>query len=347
MVWRNMTWIKYPSHDLLNPLISIEDIITSQNIISRILHCYVAFFVPPGLIAGLLILAIFFRNYSRNKTLGKFDILMIDLVITYVAIILFSFTAVIRPGYLQVTNLSCGVLSFFFNLIYLNSQYLQVLMLFILLLQENQPRASLVTEASPLLSISLTLALAFLASLLVVALLGTAAYLHETTYCQVDPLNAWPEYDIVKFSFGFAIPSMFTVLFLVLIVVKLAKTGAPPLKENMPFPTVMLCIAPMMLTCRLFYNILLLCRTTLKLQMINGLPRDELIMNAAEFVLFSESCVSLLFILFLYKPCKDAVWNSVWRLRQKCRRNGTANSSAARPSIEIEEVEKRTTDEYS
>ncbi|XP_030068212.1 uncharacterized protein LOC115476148 isoform X2 [Microcaecilia unicolor] len=282
MVWRNMTWIKYPSHDLLNPLISIEDIITSENIISRVLHCYVAFFVPPGLIAGLLILAIFFRNYSRSKTLGRFDILMLDLVITYIVIILFSFTTVIRPGYLHVTNLSCGVLSFFFNLFYFNSQYLQILMLFVLLLQENRTRALLVTEARPLLSISLALALAFLGSLLVVALLGTAAYLHETTYCQTDPLNAWPEYDIVKFSFGFAIPSMFTILFWVLIVVKMVKADAVPLKENMPSPTVMLCIALTMLTCRLFYNIMLLRRTALKLQMLNGSPREELIMNNAE-----------------------------------------------------------------
>ncbi|XP_029432889.1 uncharacterized protein LOC115075993 [Rhinatrema bivittatum] len=334
----NMTWIKYPSHDFLNPSISIEDVIASQSIISRALHCYVAFFIPAGLIAGLLILAIFFRHYSRHKTSEKLAILMLDLVITDIAIVLFSFTTISRPNYLEATNLSCGLLSFVFNIFYFNSQFLQTLMLFLLLLQGNEHRASLVTGASPLLWVSLPLALAFLGSLVAVALLGTAACLHEKTYCQTDPLNAWPEYDIVKFSFGFAIPSFFNVVFLVLILVKLVKAEALS-KENVPSPTVMLCIGFTTLACRLFYNVMLLHRTALKLQRLNGSPREELIMNAAELVLFSESSVTLLFVLFLHKPYKDAAWSSIQYLRQKCRRNETANSSGASPAaIEIEDV---------
>ncbi|XP_036597226.1 uncharacterized protein LOC118833910 [Trichosurus vulpecula] len=322
MTSHNMTWIKYPSKDFTE----IEEIIRSQNIISRFMHIYIALFVPTSLVAGTFNLTTFIKG--RSTILRKLDLYLLDLTVTNLLVTLFSFTAITRPDYILTTNLSCGVLSFFFNICYFNAQYIQIAMLYTFLFHDYLPCLRVVTMIkNPLGNLGLVFACAVSSSLVGVMLLGTAGSLLKSTLCQVDPLTAWPEYEIVKFSLGFGVTLIIQVVFFSLLVGKLVRGDAPSQKENRPTYLVMLTITLIMFACRLFYNIMLLNKYKLKLQRDNGSPRDELIMNIAELVLFGESCASNLAILFLHKPCKTALNESVRNLTRRCRREEETHNS--------------------
>ncbi|XP_003428891.2 uncharacterized protein LOC100085358 [Ornithorhynchus anatinus] len=326
MISHNMTWIRYPTHLGAD----FESIIASQSIISRFMQAYFALFVPTSLAAGAFILTTFIR---KRTTLEKLDIFLWDLAVTNILVTLFSFTAFVRPKYISTSNLICGVLSFFFNVCYFNAQYLQMVMLFTFLLHNYPNWMNVVTSIpqKPLGCLGLILACAFCSSLVGVSLLGTAGTLHEITSCQVDPLTAWPEYEMVKVSLGFGIALISEMFFLVLLFVKLAKWEAPWHKENMATYQVVLAITLILFACRLFYNTKLLCRTRLKLQQNLGTPWEELIMNIAELVLFGESCVSSLAIVLLHKPCRDALFKLLRDITKSCRRGGGHQNSNSVP----------------
>ncbi|NXH80728.1 OPSG protein, partial [Edolisoma coerulescens] len=322
MTSHNMTWISYPSKS--QPFTSQEEIeafIASQNIISRLMHCYIAFFVPTGLTAGICILIIFIKNYLQNRR-QTLDSLLLHFTISNIIMIFFSFTVITRPDYLTATHLACSVLSFFFNLGYFNSQYIFVLTLLTLLLERLPPRTALCkTTQRPILCVGFVLAYTFCLSLTEAVLVGTDNYQLEAR-CQLDPLFAWPEYEIVKFTFGFGIPSLLQILCFTFLLAKEAPAGAPGLQQHIrAYPAVYVTSVTMFI-CRLFYNIMVLFRTTLKLQRSIGTRENELVMNIAEIVLFCESCASLVVILCFHKPCKD----EVLKVLQKCRRQTSADN---------------------
>ncbi|OPJ87295.1 rhodopsin [Patagioenas fasciata monilis] len=88
-----------------------------------------------------------------------------------------------------------------------------------------------------------------------------------------------------------------------------------------------------MFACRLFYNVMILLRTTFKLRKSVGTPKDELVMNIAEIALFCESCASLVFILCSHKPCKDEILKVI----QKCRRENAADNHLEIPATRAQE----------
>ncbi|KFQ99833.1 hypothetical protein Y956_00560, partial [Nipponia nippon] len=305
MTSHNMTWISYPSKNLaFIPSEEIEAFIASQNIISRLMHCYIAFFVPAGLIAGICILVIFIKNYLQHRVIENLDLLLLHFTISNIIMIFLSFTVITRPDYLKVTHFACNVLSFFSNFSYFNSQYVLILMLLILLFKRFLPETALSkTIRRPILCVGFVLIYAFCLSLTEAVLVGTDNY-HLETDCQLDPLFAWPEYDIVKFTFGFGIPSFLQILYFTVLFAKKAPAEEPALQEHIrTYPAVHI-ISISIFICRLFYNVMILFRTTFKLQKSIGTPKDELMMNIAEIVLFCESCASLVFILCFHKPCK-------------------------------------------
>ncbi|XP_019397616.1 PREDICTED: uncharacterized protein LOC109314742 [Crocodylus porosus] len=322
MISHNMTWIRYPSNSW-DSSTDIEDVIASQNIISRFMHCYIAFFAPAGLLTGILILIIFIKNFLQNRILRNLNIFLLDFTISNIAMIFFSFTVIPRPGYLKATHLGCGVLSFFFNVSYFNSQYLLILML-LTLLSPFLFRASWMTTTTQrsLLCVGFILTCAFCMSVVVVALLGTDNY-HANTDCQVDPLFAWPEYEIIKFTFGFGIPLILQLLCFILFFIKAAQSETRNLRKHIHIPLMLvITITITMFSCRLFYNVMILYRTMLKIQKIIGTFKNELMMNIAEIVVFIESCVSLIFILCLHKPLK----NGIAEIIAKCKRTDTTNN---------------------
>ncbi|NWW03899.1 OPSD protein, partial [Oreocharis arfaki] len=322
MTSHNMTWISYPSKS--QPFTSQEEIeafIASQNILSRLMHCYIAFFVPTGLTAGICILIIFIKNYLQNRR-QSLDLLLLHFTISNIIMIFLSFTVITRPDYLTATHLACSVLSFFFNFGYFNSQYGFILTLLTLLLERFPPGTALSKATQrPILCIGLVLASTFCLSLTEAVLVGTDNYQLEAR-CQLDPLFAWPEYEIVKFTFGFAIPSLLQILCFAVLLAKKAPAGAPALQQHIrTYPAVYATSATMFI-CRLFYNVMVLFRTTLKLQRSIGTARNEFVMNIAEIVLFCESCASLVVVLCFHKPCKDEVVKVI----QRCRRTTSANN---------------------
>ncbi|KFV12720.1 hypothetical protein N340_02518, partial [Tauraco erythrolophus] len=305
MTSHNMTWISYPSKNLafISPE-EIEAFIASQNIISRLMHGYIAFFVPTGLIAGICILIIFIKNYLQYKVIENLDLLLLHFTISNIIMIFLSFTVITRPDYLKATHLACNVLSFFFNFSYLNSQYVLILTLLILLLKRFPPRTTLSTiTRRPILCVGFVLTYAFCLSLIEAVLVGTDNY-HLETYCQLDPLFAWPEYEIIKFTFGFGIPAFLQILCFTVLFTKEAPAEAPALQQHICTHPAAHIISVTIFICRLFYNVMILFRTTFKLQKSIGTPKNELVMNIAEIVLFCESCASLVFILCFHKPCK-------------------------------------------
>ncbi|XP_054066424.1 uncharacterized protein LOC128913262 [Rissa tridactyla] len=323
MTSHNMTWISYPSKNLdFSSPEEIEAIIASQNIISRLMHCYIAFFVPAGLIAGICILIIFIKNYLQYKAIENLDLFLLHFTISNIIMIFLSFTVITRPDYLKATHLACNVLSFFFNFSYFNSQYVLILTLLVLLLKRFPPRTALGNGTHrPMLCVGFVLVFAFCLSLTGAVLVGTDNY-HSETYCQLDPLFAWPEYEIIKFTFGFGIPSFLQILCFTVLLAKEAPAYAPALHQHIRTYPAAYIINITIFICRLFYNVMILFRTMLKLQKSIGTPNNELVMNIAEIVLFCESCASLVCILCFHKPCRD----EILQLIRNCRRGNAASN---------------------
>ncbi|KAG8557978.1 hypothetical protein GDO81_016801 [Engystomops pustulosus] len=318
MGFTNMTELFYPSQTLGGPNIDIEEIITSQNIISRFMHSYLGILVPLGLLAGVFCIAILFRNKIKYQALDNLDFYLLALVTTDITVILYSFTSKTRPGYLEISNLSCGVLSSFFNVSYYFTQYLLILMFLLLLITDDST-----TSQSRLRCVLLTLTLSIILSIVNVSLLGTHDILHNITYCQLDPLNAKPGYDIMKFTAGFGFPSLVLLIFTILIAIQARKME---ISGKLQTHTVTLCHIAVMFICRLFYNIMLIRRAGLKVYGFYLSPREELVLNISELVVFSGSCIRLLFTLVLHKPCREGLKKSVRFLINMCSKKETSNS---------------------
>ncbi|XP_069839979.1 atypical chemokine receptor 3-like [Dendropsophus ebraccatus] len=317
MGFQNGTELFYPSQTLGGPNMDIEEIITSQNVISRVMHSYLFILVPLGLLAAVFCISILFRNKMKHQTLYNLDVYLLALIVTDITIVLYSFTLKTRPDYLEISNLSCGVLSCFFNVSYYFSQYLLIPTLFILLIMDDS------TSQGHLKCIFLTLALSVLMSVINVSLLGTYDKLQNITYCQLDPLNAKPEYDIFKFAVGFGVPSLVLLIFTILLIIQAQREET---REKFQSHVVVLGHIVVMFICRLFYNIMLMRRTGIKISGFYISPREELVLNIAELVVFSGSCIRLIVTLVLHKPCREGLKKSVKFLINKCGRKGTPNS---------------------
>lgn len=326
MLPHNMTWMKYPSLSK-DSSTNFEEIIFAQQVISRFMHAYIAVFVPTGLLAGMVILGICIQNY-RSHVLDKLDVLFFSQTITNLFVIFLSLTIAVRPAYLQVSYLGCGTLSFFFNLGYFSSQFLLLLIILSLFLGRHPPRNALIGKAhqSPEVCVGFVLMCGFCAALMLSALLGIEHYQEETD-CQLDPLFAWPEYEIIKFALGFCAPSLAELLFCILAFVKKTPPGRYSSRKNSQPLWAVLAIAASMLSCRLFYNALILARTGLKIKGEAGTVRNELIMNISEVVLFCESCASLVMLLFLHRPYRTTLLNTLKNITRGCRRRRDANQA--------------------
>lgn len=315
---QNMTGLFYPSQTLGGPNTDIEDIITSQNVISRVMHIYLGILVPLGLLAGVFGIAILIRNKIRHQTLDNLDVYLLTLAVTDITIVFYSFTSKTRPDYLEMSNLSCGVLSAFFNASYFFSQYLLILMFLMLLIMDDST-----SSQRHLRYIFLTLTLSILMSVVNGSLLGTYDHLQNITHCQLDPLNAQPEYDFMKFTAGFGVPSLVLLIFSILTIIQAQKVEA---SEKRGAHAVVLGHIAVMFTCRLFYNIMLIRRTGIKIRGFYMSPREELVLNIAELVVFGGSCVRLIFTLVLHKACREGLKKSLQFLINKCRKKETANN---------------------
>ncbi|XP_032315753.1 uncharacterized protein LOC102511494 [Camelus ferus] len=317
----NMSWIRYPSRVSM----AVEEVIATQSVVSRCTLVYMALFLPLSLAAGLFNLTTFVRGRARLQGL---DACLADLTATGLLVTLLSLTAIGRPDYLATTHLGCAVLSLVFNICYFNAQYVQVAMLSAFLLQRPSClRAAPQGAQRPAASLAAIGGCAICSSLGVVALLGMSGELYEPTLCQVDPLTAWPEYEIVKVSLGLGLALVLKLVLLTLLGIRRAGWAAPPQgDEGSAHCWVVLAVTLASFACRLLYNTALVQRAWLKLRRDIGAPRDELLMNLAELALFGESCAIALATLLLHRPCRQALLSLLERLAQRCRRREAGNN---------------------
>lgn len=315
-----MSWVHYPSQVSL----ALEDVIAAQSIISRCIQVYVAVCVPLSLTMGLFSLSVFIRDRTR---LGVLDRLLAGLTATSISVTLLSLNTAGRPDYISTTNLGCGALSFFSNVCYFMAQYLQGATLPLAFLP-GSPCCQFL--ARPVASLAAIGGCAVCSSLIVVSLLGTFGELHTTIMCQADPLTAWPEYEIVKFSLGFALALSFQVVLFLLYATQPAWRVVPDQRDTASRRWVVLAVALNMFACRLFFNAVLLHRAQLKLWKDVGSPWDELLMNLAELALSGESCINVVAILLLHTPCRLRLLSLLERLTQRCRRGPDTSMSLNR-----------------
>ncbi|MGH0168654.1 UNVERIFIED_CONTAM: hypothetical protein FKN15_055073 [Acipenser sinensis] len=346
-----MSGLVYPSKSFQHNY-SIDDLVLSADISSRATYCYILLALA-GLTASVFILITFIRGCKGRKSLTKMDTFFFALSLSDLFIILYSISVIAhRPGYLKTTSLNCGVFSFFFNISYFNSQFLQVTMLFFLTFEENRPGVALLIKAldNALACVGLTALGSFLGSVFTTALLETGQQLNESLCCQLDPLQAGPRYDIAKFIVGIALPCLLLMLLLVkcLLLWKKSETGMG-LAARLKACSAFLAVASVTLVCRIFYNTVLLHRTALKYGLGSFSPQQEALCNVAELVMFSGSCLSLVLIVSLHKLCREGMVRTLKSLTDLCRRigRGETHRNIMTTTIEIAEHKEDTVSLHS
>ncbi|RXM32479.1 hypothetical protein EOD39_0233 [Acipenser ruthenus] len=346
-----MSGLVYPSKSVHHNY-SIDDLVLSADISSRATYCYILLALA-GLTASVFILITFITGCKGGKSLTKVDTFFFALSLSDLFIMLFSISVIAhRPDYFKTTSLNCGVLSFFFNISYFNSQFLQVTMLFFLTFEENSPGVALLIKAldNALACVGLTALGSFLGSVFTTALLEMGQQRNESLYCQLDPLQAGPRYDIAKFIVGIALPCLLLTLLLVkfLLLWKKSETGMG-LAARLKACSAFLAVASVTLVCRIFYNAVLLHRTSLKYGLGSFSPQHEALGNVAELVMFSGSCLSLVLIVSLHKLCREGMVRTLKSMTDPCRRigRGETHRNIMTPTIEIAEHKEETVSLYS
>ncbi|XP_039631332.1 uncharacterized protein LOC120542756 isoform X2 [Polypterus senegalus] len=352
--WKNIKSIRLNMSDFnnsdnsTNQNYNIEKDILFLDISSRATYCY-TLFVMAGLIASTFICKVFVRNCRGGRNFEKLDILFYALNFTDMIILLFSFSVIAyRPKYLQATMLECGILSFFFNMFYFNSQFLHVSVAFFLIVEErcaNVCRMRIAVD-SAFVWIVFAAVCALFSSLLEAALLGFEHNLNKTISCQLDPLQAKAQYDITKFVTSIVIPYILLMISLLVCCFMWKRPDhKSTMKARLRVISALLAVALVTLVCRLFYNCVLISRAIRKLHSGNDYPKhEEALMCVAELVMFSGSCISLVLVIFLYKPYQEQLSKSWRHLREFCRRitHRDNHRNIMEPTIEIVDKKEET-----
>ncbi|XP_038675321.1 uncharacterized protein LOC119978049 [Scyliorhinus canicula] len=268
-------------------------LIEAEHLISRCVYVYSVFGLV-GFLTGIFIFVIYGRNYRQKKKFEQLDIILFSLTVADFTLILFSLTDVVRPEAVFTTALGCGVLSFFFNVPYFYTGYTHIM---IFLLVSN--RLALVRKVLNkwFFSIMAAMSLSIFFSILVTALTGVGQDASTSVNCHVDPLEAPAEYGIVKLIFGFLIP---TLIILGFILQDFRKRVCPH--------WIFLALVTVTFICRLIYNILLLRRQQL-LKKQSALPELMVHVTIGELVMFSGSCLCLVCIAVFHKMKKETMYS--------------------------------------
>ncbi|XP_060029175.1 uncharacterized protein LOC132533121 [Erinaceus europaeus] len=303
MAPHNMSWVHYPS------LVSgaLEEVISAQSVAARALQVYAGLCLPLALTTGLFNLVVLLRG--RRAQPGGLDTCLLDLVATQLLGALLSLSALSRPGYLATTHLGCAALSFLGNLCSLNAQLLPAAMLFLFLPPGPACWLPLAARGArrPTVGLAALGTYALAGSLGLAALLGMAGQLGQPTLCQLDPLTAWPEYEFTKLGLGLGVGLGLELAFCGLLVARWVRGEPRPQEDPASACQLVYTLVLTSTTCRLPYSMALLQRGLQKLRGELGSPRDELLLNLAELLLFAEAAAVGLLVLLLHPPCKAAL----------------------------------------
>ncbi|XP_078414709.1 uncharacterized protein LOC144690772 [Cetorhinus maximus] len=272
------------------------EIMKAQNLISRCVYVYSVFGLV-GLLSGIFILIIYAGNCRKKRKFELLDIILFSLTVADLTLIFFSFTDLVRPEAVNTTALGCAVLSFFFNVSYFYTGYTHVVISFFLVYDH----VALVRRAlnKSFLSILAAMGISILFSTLVTVLTGAGQVLSMSVNCHVDPLEAPAAYGIVKFIFGFLIPTLiilgFILHFLIHSTCMRYSLDTQDRRERVTPHRVFLALVTVTFICRLIYNVLLLLQSQ-EMRNHHAHPKLKPQVVIGELIMFSGSCLCLVFI---------------------------------------------------
>ncbi|XP_067859767.1 G-protein coupled estrogen receptor 1-like [Heptranchias perlo] len=324
------------------------EIVKAQDLISRSIYAY-SIFGLVGFITGIFIIVIYIGNYSKKRKFEKLDIFLFSLTLADLILILFSLTDIVRPEAVETTALGCAVLSFFFNTAYFYTEYIHIVISFFL----AYDHIALIRKAlnKPFISVLAAMGLSVLFSVLVTALTGAGRDPSKTVNCHVDPLEAPPEYGIVKFVFGFLMPTLiilgFILHFLIHSTCLRNSEDLQDCRERVQPHRVFLALVTVTFICRLVYNILLLLRPQTDAGSRRSSLKSELVVIIGELIMFAGSCLCLVSIVTLHEMRKDAAMETLRCITEPCRGvNANRNHDIMSPNIEIKEHHEETASLY-
>ncbi|XP_059835437.1 uncharacterized protein LOC132399253 [Hypanus sabinus] len=318
------------SNSTLDPNTFIK-IMELQNIISRSVYVY-SIFGLVGLLTGIFILITYIRNFIKS-TFETLDIFVFTVSVADFLLILFSFTDIVRPNTVTTSALCCAILSFCFNLPYFYTEYMHVAISFFLVFQQTA-----VTERAlrkPLIAILAVISSSILWSVLITALIGVSGNLNKEVNCYLDPLEAPAKYNIVKFVFGFLLPTL-TILGFILYFLIPSTNGPQTCRMPDYSCRVFLVLVTVTFICRLVYNILLLLRREVVDNDRNY--KMEMMATVGELIMFVGSCLCLVCILIFDEKMRQAAGNFLSCITKPCWvYDSNRNRNNMNPTIEIKE----------
>ncbi|XP_062915045.1 uncharacterized protein LOC134351984 [Mobula hypostoma] len=307
-----------------------------QNIISRSVYVY-SIFGLVGLLTGTFILITYIRNFNKSK-FEILDVCVFTVTVADFLLILFSFTDIVRPNPVTTSALCCTILSFCFNLPYFYTEYMHVAISFFLVYDQTALTGR--TLRKPLITILAVICSSILWSALVTALIGVSEDLNKEVNCYVDPLEAPAKYNIVKFVFGFLLPTLtilgFILYFLIHSTRMQSSNGLQTCMTSISPHRVFLALVTVTFICRLVYNVLLLLRR----QAVDtyGSYKMQEMAVIGELIMFTGSCLCLVCILIFDEKMRQAA-RSFLRCITKPSwvYDSNRNRSNMSPTIEINE----------
>ncbi|XP_051876924.1 nociceptin receptor-like [Pristis pectinata] len=277
-----------------------------QNLISRGVYVYSVFGLV-GLLMGIFILITYIRNFSKKSKFEKLDIFIFTVTVADFMLILFSLTDIVRPNPVMMSALCCAILSFSFNLPYFYTEYIHVVISFFLV--SNHIAVARRALSKPPFTILAVMGLSILWSALITALIGVSDDLNKELNCYLDPFDAPAKYSIVKFVFGFLIPTLIilgSILhFLIHSTCMQSSNNLQACRESFYPHRIFLALVTVTFICRLVYNVLLLLRR----EAVDDYSHreKELIVIIGELTMFVGSCLCLVSIVALDEKMKHAV----------------------------------------
>lgn len=305
----------------------LKDEIEANDLTSRFNYAY-SFLFGLGLLAGCILIYSFIKTYKASRPLAWLDCLISAFCGLQLFLLLLSLHMVAyRPDYLRTTGLGCAALSFTINITSLCSLLILVLMAYVLTL--DPPSYALLRK--PSVCTALVILTSVLVCLLLAGLRGPRSGLLEECICYMDPVRV--SYTSARLFLAFLMPYILQLGLLIRGCVQQLKSKGRFLSGCKEGP-LFLAVTSVTFVCQLFYSVVLSRAAHLGR---DPSYKERAFLSMAEFVLFSGSSASLLFVLFLHNPCRESLHSFYRRLKDCCQSPGRSqpNRNIIAPHIEI------------
>ncbi|KAM9560484.1 uncharacterized protein ACWYII_018991 [Salvelinus alpinus] len=309
--------------------------IAANDLTSRANYVY-ALCAVLGLASACILLYALIRSYRAQRQLAWLDSLLWAFSSSQLLLLLLSLSSVAhRPSYLVTTHIGCAALAFTVNMASLCGLLLLVLMGYALTF--DTPTHALLKR--PGVCVALVVLVSILCSLVLARLRDPPKELHLEGICIIDPTEAGRSYAMAKLCLGFLIPYLLLLGLLTGGCVRQWKSSSRFLSGSEEGP-VFLAVAVVIFVCQLFHGIVLVRGAGMQQAGVLSY-HERAFMHVSEFVMFSGSCVCLVLVLLLHKPCRESLLEVTRQLRDCCRGLGgrQTHRHIMDPHIEIADTQ--------